>query len=84
MTELARTGDPAIRAEIERELRNLENKLAELGKKSNGMQTDVLDQFVNQDAAKADQRKGCLVKVREFLAAGDDDCCCGANEEMLR
>ncbi len=71
MKELARTGDPEIQAEIERELRALEQRLAELGRKGQSMPTDVSDQFVNRDATSIKAEKSCLAEVRELLAAKD-------------
>ncbi|HZJ70776.1 MAG TPA: DUF4175 family protein, partial [Planctomycetota bacterium] len=62
--EYARTGAEATRKEIERELRALEQKLAELAARRGSLGEDVLDQFVNRDALDADQdATSCTAEV---------------------
>jgi len=69
--EFERTGDPQVMEEIERELKVLERKLAKLAEMSQGMSTEVLDQFVNTEAIEQEQNQSCLAEVRALLAAGD-------------
>jgi hypothetical protein len=69
--EYQRTKSPEIRAEIERELRALEQRLAELERRSQRMPADVLDQFVNSEAMRAKQADDCLGEVRRLFASGD-------------
>jgi hypothetical protein len=71
MEEYKRTGSEEIKKEIERELRALEQRLAELARKRGKMNADVLDQFVHDEAMRAERSKNCLAEVRELLAAGD-------------
>jgi hypothetical protein len=77
--EYARTGSEDIKKEIERELRALDQKLAELAKKQAALPTDVIDQFVNADAMRAEQMESCTEQVRKLLAAGDAP---GAQKKM--
>lgn len=77
--EYARTGSEDIKKEIERELRALEAKLAELAEKQSALPTDVIDQFVNADAMRAEQMESCTEEVRKLLEAGD---AAGAQKKM--
>ncbi len=76
--KLEKSGDPAVREELERELQRMERMLAELADKRNRIVEDVLDQFVNQDAMK-NQSEDCIGEVRRLLAQGDNR---GAAEKM--
>jgi hypothetical protein len=69
--EYKRTGSAEIKAEIERELRALEQRMAELSARKDKMAADVLDQFVNNEAVEAKQAVDCLGEVKKLLAAGD-------------
>lgn len=69
--EYERTGSPEVLAEIQRELRALEKKLAEMSQKSAQVPEDVLDRFVNSEALQQQQDTDCLSKVQELLDAGD-------------
>lgn len=69
--EYRRTGDESIREEIERELRAMEARLAELQSRQGQMAADVLDQFVNREALASQADEDCLGDVRKLLAAGD-------------
>jgi len=77
--ELARTGSPAVRKEIERELRALARLLAEQASKRGTLAADVLDQFINRDALDADKVSSCTDEVSRLLDAGDVD---GAQKKM--
>tara|TARA_R110002096_G_scaffold299503_2_gene494043 strand:- start:125034 stop:128135 length:3102 start_codon:yes stop_codon:yes gene_type:complete len=68
--EYERTGSQEVLSEIERELKTLERKLAEIAEANASLPPDVLDQFVNSEALQGDQEKGCLEQVRDFLKAG--------------
>ncbi len=79
--ELQRTGgSEALQAEIERELRNLEARLAELADQRSVMPEDVLDRFVNQEALPDQEDHGCMAEVRELLAAGQHEAAAEAME----
>ena len=81
MAEYQRTGSEAIKAEIERELKAIRRLMAEAGARRGKMREDVLDQFVNLDAAaKQRAQADCLKKVDELLAAGD----AGAAAEQMK
>ncbi len=69
--EYERTGSPELLAEIEREMKFLERRLAEMAQKRSGLADDVLDRFVNSEAMQAQQSKDCMTEVRELLASGD-------------
>ncbi len=73
LDEYARTGSPAVRAEIDRELRALESKLAELDRSRGRMPEDVLDQFVNREAMETEPTRSCMDQVRALLDAGRAD-----------
>jgi hypothetical protein len=82
LAEYQRTGDPAIKAEIDRELKAIRRLMAEAGARRGKMREDVLDRFVNLDAAaKQRAQTDCLKKVDDLLAAGDAD---GAAEQMKK
>ena len=70
MEQYAKTGDPRLRAEIAREMHNLEQRLAELAQKRAGMAEDVLDQFVHADALQDQQATSCYAQVRRLFEAG--------------
>ncbi|MCA9673403.1 MAG: hypothetical protein KC464_00075, partial [Myxococcales bacterium] len=70
MEQYAKTGDPRLVDEIKRELKALEQRLAELGKKRAGMTADVLDQFVNPDAMQDKRAGGCIAEVKALFDAG--------------
>jgi hypothetical protein len=70
MDQFAKTGDPRLKAEIAREMRALEQRLAELATKRSGMAEDVLDQFVNAEALADQEAGGCYAEVRTLFDAG--------------
>jgi len=70
MQEYARTKDPKLKDEIEREMRALQQKLAELRRKRGQLTADVLDRFVNTDALQGDKAKNCMEQVQALFAAG--------------
>ena len=55
LAQYARTKDPRLLDEIDREMRALDRAYAELDKHQRGMPEDVLDQYVNRDAIQAQQ-----------------------------
>jgi hypothetical protein len=70
--EYKRTGSAEIKAEIDRELRALEQRLAEQAQRQGKMAADVLDQFVNAEGLRQQaESKDCLGEVRKLMAAGD-------------
>jgi len=70
MDAYAKTGDPKLKKEIERELRALDQRLAELAQKRTGMAEDVLDRFVHADALADQRADGCLAEVRRLFDSG--------------
>ena len=71
LAELARTGDEKLKGEIMRQIRAIEQRLAELAQKRRGVAEDVLDQFVNADALQDQQSQGCLEEVKRLVDKGD-------------
>jgi hypothetical protein len=69
--ELARTGDPRVKAEIERELRALDELTRQLAQQRAGLAEDVLDRFVHTDAIADKSYDNCLDDVRDLFAKGD-------------
>lgn len=82
LAEYQRTGSAAIKAEIERELKAIRRLMAEAGARRGKMREDVLDQFVNLDAAaKQRAQADCLARVDALLDAGEAD---AAAEQMKK
>ncbi len=71
LAEYARTGDDKLKAEIQRQLRAIEQRLAELASKRGAVVEDVLDQFVNQDAMADQRSEGCFAEVTRLVERGD-------------
>lgn len=70
MAQYAKTKDPRLLDEIEREMKALERAYADLEKHRKGMAEDVLDQYVHRNAIQAQQGQSCLDEVRKLLRAG--------------
>lgn len=79
--ELERTGSPEIMAEIEREMRALEQRLTEMAHSRGSLPEDVLDRFMHAEALPGDETQDCMAEVRARLQAGD---AAGAREQMER
>jgi hypothetical protein len=79
--ELERTGSTEIRAEIEREMRALEQRLAEMSHERGNLPEDVLDRFMHAEALPGDETQDCMAEVRALLQAGD---AARASEQMER
>ncbi len=71
LAEFARTGDDKLKAEIQRQLRAIEQRLGELAGKRAAIAEDVLDQFVHADALQDQQADNCLAEVARLVEAGD-------------
>lgn len=71
LAEYARTGDDKLKAEILRQIRAIEQRLAELAGKRRGVAEDVLDQFVHADAMQDQRNEGCLDEVKRLVDKGD-------------
>ncbi|MCX5747527.1 MAG: hypothetical protein NT062_34110, partial [Proteobacteria bacterium] len=71
LAEYARTKDPRVLDEIEREMRALDRAFAELDKHRKGLAEDVLDQYVHHDAARAQTGTSCIDEVRRLVRAGN-------------
>jgi hypothetical protein len=70
MDEYAKTGNPKLKADIERELQALQQSLAQLEAQRAQVAQDVLDQFVHRDALATKQTQSCFDEVRSLFAAG--------------
>lgn len=71
LAEAQRTGDPAALAAVTRQLRALEQSLAALAAQRRALPEDVLDRFINPDAARAQaEPRGCIAEVRALIEAG--------------
>lgn len=73
LAEYARSKDPRLLDEIEREMKAIDRAFAELDKQRRGMAEDVLDQYVNRSALQAQQGSNCLDEVRKLVRAGKTD-----------
>src|SRR5262249_33999813 len=70
LSQYARTKDPRLLDEIEREMKALDRSFAELDRHRRGMAEDVLDQYVHRDAVQAQQGASCIDEVRKLIHAG--------------
>jgi hypothetical protein len=71
LAELARTGDERLKAEIERELRALDQLTQQMAQRRTGLAEDVLDRFVHTDAIADKSYDKCLDEVQALYAKGD-------------
>lgn len=71
LAEMARTGDDKLKAEIQRQIRAMQQRLAELAGKRAAIAEDVLDQFVHADALQDQRSDGCLDEVARLVEQGD-------------
>ncbi|HVV87465.1 MAG TPA: hypothetical protein VHE35_30695, partial [Kofleriaceae bacterium] len=71
LAEYARTGDEKLKAEIQRQIRAMQQRLGELAGQRSAIAEDVLDQFVHQDAMQDHQAGGCLDEVAKLVEQGD-------------
>ncbi len=70
LAEYARTKDPRLLDQIDREMHALDRAYAELDKHRSGMPEDVLDQYVHRDAVQAQQGTSCIAEVAALVHAG--------------
>ncbi|HET9991035.1 MAG TPA: hypothetical protein VFQ65_21030 [Kofleriaceae bacterium] len=70
LAQYARTKDPRLLEEIDREMRALDRTYAELQKHQQGMPEDVMDQYVHRDAVQAQQGSACMAEVAALVHAG--------------
>ncbi|MFT3693054.1 MAG: hypothetical protein QM831_07925 [Kofleriaceae bacterium] len=70
LAQYARTKDPRLLEEIDREMRALDRTYAELQKHQQGMPEDVMDQYVHRDAVQAQQGSDCMAEVAALVHAG--------------
>jgi hypothetical protein len=70
LAQYARTKDPRLLEEIDREMRALDRTYAELQKHQQGMPEDVMDQYVHRDAVQAQQGSECMAEVAALVHAG--------------
>src|SRR5207247_9985333 len=79
--EVKRSRSDAVRDEIQREIRRLEQKLAELAEKAAKLQGDVPDEFINREALGQNDMQKRLDAIKEMVEKGDVD---RAMEEMRK
>ncbi|HEY1555671.1 MAG TPA: hypothetical protein VGF94_12625 [Kofleriaceae bacterium] len=70
LAQFQRTKDPRLLDEIDREMKALDRLYAEQTAHAHAMPEDVLDQYVNRDAAKAQDGSRCMDEVRALVHAG--------------
>src|SRR5262249_7790889 len=63
----------ALRKEIEREIRELQRKLAELAEKAQSLQGEVPDEFLNKEAMGDNDLGKQLDSIQQMLERGDVD-----------
>lgn len=71
LDEYARTGDDKLKAEIQRQIRAIQQRLGELAGKRAAIAEDVLDQFVHDEALQDQQGGDCLAEVARLVEQGD-------------
>ena len=71
LQEYARTHSEKTREEIEREIRAIEQRIAELEAKAQKLAGEVADRFMNADAADEQNAEDCFAKVRELVNRGE-------------
>ena len=72
MKEHAENPTPESEANLMRALEKLEKQMADLAKEQAQLPSDVIDEFVNKDAAQNNaEGEKCLDKVKSLLAQGD-------------
>jgi len=70
LAQYARTKDPRLLEEIDREMHALDRTYAELQKHQQGMPEDVMDQYVSRDAMQAQAGTTCMAEVAALVHAG--------------
>jgi hypothetical protein len=81
LSEYARTHSEKVREEIEREIKAIEQRMAELEAKAQKLGGEVADRFMNADAVTQQAAEDCFAKVRELVAKGD---IAGADKQLER
>jgi hypothetical protein len=70
LEDYAKSHDPRLKEEIDRELRALDKAFAELAAHRGGLAEDVVDQFVNQHSAEHADGASCASEVGALVRAG--------------
>ncbi|MSP62965.1 MAG: DUF4175 family protein [Myxococcales bacterium] len=73
LEQFKKSGAESLRKEIEREIRALERKLAELAEKASRLAGDVPDEFLNREAMGDNDLGKRLDAIKEMLARGEVD-----------
>ena len=60
-----------LRQEIEREMRAIEQRMAELQEKASKLSSEVADRFMNSDAMETAENEDCFAEVRRLMDAND-------------
>lgn len=81
LAEYKRTGSDEVRRDIEREIRALEQKMAELAAKAAKLAGEVPDEFVNREALGDNDMQKRLDAIRDLVKKGEVD---KAMEEMRK
>ncbi len=71
LTELERTGSDSVRAELERELGELEAMLRQLAAQRGQMPAELADEYLNADAFQSDAAQDKVAQLRDAVAQGD-------------
>lgn len=79
--EYHRTGSPELLAEIDRELRSIETRMADMAEQRARVADDVLDRFVNSDALTDEAATDCMTEVRALM---DRDAVADAERRLAR
>lgn len=82
LADYKKTRSEALRKEIERELRDLGKKLAELAEKSRKLASELPDQFLNPEAMGKNSMGDQLDKIRQMLEQGNVDQAMAELEKM--
>jgi hypothetical protein len=73
LSDYKKTKDPALKQEIERQLREMEQKLAELMKKAQRLSGELPDQYLNAEAMGRNDMQSRIDDIRQMLDKGDVD-----------
>lgn len=71
LAQFQRTRSAETRAAIEREMKAIEQRIAELQAKMAKLSSEVADRFMNAEAMDSDSATDCFAKVRELLDKGE-------------
>jgi hypothetical protein len=73
-----------LRQEIEREMRAIEQRMAELQEKASKLSSEVADRFMNADAMETAENEDCFAEVRRLLDANQTKAAAAKLEECSK